>query len=325
MVVDQWPGTPETMTAEARRRCWYEDEPKFIVSYLRGFAHEFTPLANSTLDTAERIFGKSKAAICFKEFIPGSEPEDENWHGPVSRTTPSQILKTWPGAQFIDQVGLYGLFGVTAADWPLAEKRYWVASLTVELEHWQDDLKSDRYDAIRTIVDLALSRHALEHEFYFDGDENKTTAEVDVRSLSIFGGVTEGRIRNILSDGSGGLVRIGHKITATSAKAWLKGRKEFFASIWDQPEGDLPAPPNPDFSGEVIFVPVAADGSTFHPGLARNGSYTIGAKGEEERIFNFDDALIALQKMATPRWRRPNDAGNWGIVSGRDWRRVERY
>ena len=30
-------------------------------------------------------------------------------------------------------------------------------------------------------------------------------------------------------------------------------------------------------------------------------------------------------RLATPRWRRPNEAGNWDIVSGRDWKRIERH
>ena len=51
----------------------------------------------------------------------------------------------------------------------------------------------------------------------------------------------------------------------------------------------------------------------------------IGAKGEEVSYPSFNEALSALQKMATPRWRRPNEAGNWGIVSGRDWKRIERH
>lgn len=38
----------------------------------------------------------------------------------------------------------------------------------------------------------------------------------------------------------------------------------------------------------------------------------------------FDTALSALQKMATPRWLRPNKVGKWGIVSGRDWKCIER-
>lgn len=67
-------------------------------------------------------------------------------------------------------------------------------------------------------------------------------------------------------------------------------------------------------------VPVAKDGSWFGPHLARrDGSYTIGSKGEEMQLASFEQALRHLEKMATPRWRRPNAKGNWGIVSGVEW------
>jgi hypothetical protein len=73
-----------------------------------------------------------------------------------------------------------------------------------------------------------------------------------------------------------------------------------------------------------VFAPVTADGSFFHPGLVRIGKFMVRARGEEVQHLSFDAALAALQKMATASWRRPNDAGNWGIVSGRDWKRIER-
>ena len=66
------------------------------------------------------------------------------------------------------------------------------------------------------------------------------------------------------------------------------------------------------------------DGSHFHPGLKRDGRYRIGAKGAETPHESFDDALAELHRMAVPRWRRPNEVGNWGIVSGREWKRIER-
>ncbi len=94
--------------------------------------------------------------------------------------------------------------------------------------------------------------------------------------------------------------------------------------IWQQPDEVAPEVPSPDFSDDIVFVPVAEDGICFHPRLVRVGKFMVGAKGEEVQHSSFDDALAALQKMATPRWRRPNEAGNWGIVSGRDWKRIER-
>lgn len=71
------------------------------------------------------------------------------------------------------------------------------------------------------------------------------------------------------------------------------------------------------------LVPVAGDGSTFNPGIARNGRYTVGAKGAEVQYVDFEEALAALRAMDKPRWRRPNAAGNWGIVSGRGWEHIK--
>jgi len=67
------------------------------------------------------------------------------------------------------------------------------------------------------------------------------------------------------------------------------------------------------------LVPRSKDGSVFHRGLRKNRGYIIGAKGEEFAIDDFLDALKALHAMDTPRWRRPNQNGNWGIVSGVEW------
>ncbi|THF73015.1 MAG: hypothetical protein E8G75_10200 [Sulfitobacter sp. SK025] len=74
----------------------------------------------------------------------------------------------------------------------------------------------------------------------------------------------------------------------------------------------------------MIFVPVTRDGSTFTPDLQRNSSYRIGAKGAEENHEDFAVALSRLNVMAVPRWRRPNDNGIWGIVSGVAWQRIEK-
>jgi hypothetical protein len=74
---------------------------------------------------------------------------------------------------------------------------------------------------------------------------------------------------------------------------------------------------------QAVFVPVARDGSTFHPGLKRGGGYTIGEKGTETQVVDFDEALVELQRMPIPYWRRQNASGNWGIVSGVRWARLD--
>ena len=93
-----------------------------------------------------------------------------------------------------------------------------------------------------------------------------------------------------------------------SALTWLQKRKGFLHSIWSSEDRDDHGPdaPLPPVAPErLIFVPVARDGSLFHPDLVRGGKYQIGAKGEEQYFDNFDDALTALNAMPIPRWRRP--------------------
>lgn len=82
-------------------------------------------------------------------------------------------------------------------------------------------------------------------------------------------------------------------------------------------------PVSTDLNKGMIRVPVAADGTTFGPNLSRRGYYTVGAKGSEEKYASFDAALDALNRMEKPRWRRPNFAGNWGIVSGCSWTKIK--
>jgi hypothetical protein len=66
-------------------------------------------------------------------------------------------------------------------------------------------------------------------------------------------------------------------------------------------------------------VPFARDGSCFHLGLKRNGTYTVGEKTAERHYENFEDALCHLRQMTVAAWRRPNPKGNWGVVASIRW------
>ncbi len=116
-------------------------------------------------------------------------------------------------------------------------------------------------------------------------------------------------------------------LRSMSALTWLQKRKDFLNSIWAEGEPAAPKGSGPGVSVELdrmIFVPVARDGSIFNPDLVRGGVYQIGAKGEEQNFRTFAEALSALNAMPVPRWRRPNEKGHWGIVSGVGWQRIER-
>ncbi|OOY26519.1 hypothetical protein BMI90_17580 [Thioclava sp. L04-15] len=304
---------PETMTAEDRRQAWFHNELTGYQSANWDYGDELLELLAERFKVIELLLGKSNVAPHLFAALPGPDIEGNTWEEAFETYLPSVTL-SWDGAKLLDNAGIYGLYGVTPAAIALTERAAWIEDLATRLEQFRTLVKPEPQRVTTRIINLALSRRAID----------SAEGEVDLVSLAIFGGVTEGRIRNILSSSDSGLEKVGQQVTAPSAAAWLKGRKDFFASIWQQPDEAEPEAPSPDFSDDVVFVPLAADGSYFHPGLARSGKFTIGGKGEEVQIEGFDSALAALQKMATPRWRRPNENENWGIVSGRDWKRIER-
>lgn len=75
------------------------------------------------------------------------------------------------------------------------------------------------------------------------------------------------------------------------------------------------------FQKRSLLVPFAADGSYFNPSLRCpiSGTYTVGQQGKELTFDDFDAALEHIKMMYTPRWRRPNDVGDWEIVSAVKW------
>ncbi len=127
-------------------------------------------------------------------------------------------------------------------------------------------------------------------------------------------------------------------IPVAAAQRWLEAR-EYKASIWrefiackgweEDGEGSILAPAENEI-GDFLFVPEARDGTVFSPIACKRGGangqprYTVGAKDAEVNYDKFEDALAALSQMATPRWRRPNENGHFGIISAERWRRLTR-
>lgn len=127
-----------------------------------------------------------------------------------------------------------------------------------------------------------------------------------------------------------------------AARGWLADRKDWSRSCWREAieainsglvapfqefEAEQDAATSSDGEGgtvEWIFVPRAADGTLFLPVLMRLRGWTIGARGGERSFGDYWRALDHLQKTDRPHWRRPNEAGAYNIVVGRDWVRIAR-
>lgn len=74
---------------------------------------------------------------------------------------------------------------------------------------------------------------------------------------------------------------------------------------------------------DLLFVPVANNGSWFGPQCRVDGRYVIGAGRAERRFEDYFTALSALVEMPTPRWRT-NDYGVRGMAYGVRFDRVSR-
>ncbi|WP_340587306.1 hypothetical protein [Erythrobacter alti] len=159
-----------------------------------------------------------------------------------------------------------------------------------------------------------------------------------VHELAALSRVTTKRLQNAIyaKSADAPIVSKDGLIAAASAESWLT-KREYMPSIWKEyvsgecwkSEPTPIAPKKLEEPEEYLFVPEARDGTIFGPkSCLRPGRpseephYTIGAKGEEQDYSSYEDALAALTAMATPRWRRPNDVGNFGIVTVERWRRV---
>lgn len=225
----------------------------------------------------------------------------------------------WPLGDELHGLTFYALKGVLPsidrADDPAAELERLVKKAARFLQmtplQW---IEGERPSPLEHVIILARNRWALDNH-----------QPVEPPALAALAGVSEGRVRNLMSDRNGPFVRTeGGLIEASSALRWLANRPEYYPSRWR--EQTLPPDPQRQSAplGEPVFVPVARDGSVFHPGLRRAGTFTVGPKGEEAHYEAFEPALCALQRMPQPFWRRPNENGSWGIVRGLRWERLDR-
>jgi hypothetical protein len=239
------------------------------------------------------------------------------WRSALDHSS-SNCYSEWELGSRLHDLAAYALYGIVLdgsdneavlaerIEEQVKEAEQFVAATPV---NWLDgNSNSDLFRLVR----LASNRWALDNG-----------RPIEAVALAEFGGVSEGRIRNMMSGANKAFSSKDSQIPADEALKWLAGRPEFWTSIWrEQSLPQYAREPSAPFH-QAAFVPVARDGSMFHPGLQRASSYTIGKKGTEVQVADFYGALAQLQRMPVPYWRRPNSSGNWGIVAGVRWERVE--
>lgn len=309
-----------TMNADERRKAWNE---ALFSSETDSwdYGQWLSEIIENKFSAIEAIFGEENSREILFELVRKSAVDEGenpmNWRDAIEAIGVN-ALTSWRISKVFYGLGLYGRYGVTLENIELDKRESYIENLLLEGEtfvaNYDYDHGAGQNNPLRKIAGLARSRWNLDH----------LSGEVDPLSLSILGGLSEGRIRNMMSGNKREFENTGGQISALSALGWLKSRSAFFPSIWHEHEK---MEENTDFEllSDVVFVPKASDGSFFSPDLIRSGKYTIGAKGCEEKIGSYDEALHMLQKMGVEaRWRRPNSADNWGIVKVDKWIPIDR-
>ncbi|MGC5779956.1 hypothetical protein [Methylobacterium sp. NFXW15] len=227
---------------------------------------------------------------------------------------------SWKLGETFHNLNAYAYYGIalTGASAPQDREAYLKSEIAlagafmdkVPFASWE----IDPADAGRTLR-LARGRFALD-----------TGDLIEPWALAEFGGVSERRIRNMMAGGERVFEPKDGGVPAAQALDWLKQRKLFRPSSWRDQNTfeDLARVDRHELDEEMLFVPVAADGSTFHPGVGREDGFTTGPTGREKTWPSFEEALSALQRSPEPIWRRPTPRGLRTQARGVRWERTTR-
>jgi hypothetical protein len=151
--------------------------------------------------------------------------------------------------------------------------------------------------AAKRTVFLARERYSLDA-----GDP------IAIDALAALGGVTTGRMRNLMTGRKTGLRSTEGRVPPGKAKAWLAGQKSFFPSRWDD---------------KMVVVPFAKDGTPYSPDFADRGRFVVGRGTERRTCSDFDEALAALRLLREPVWWLRTPEESWVMSRGVRWALVD--
>jgi len=244
-------------------------------------------------------------------------PEDAKWAEALKEQASSDAY-CWPAGARLHDLNAYAYYGITLNGGRTAAARE--KALRREIETVAAFMGKvpfaawgiDPGDAGRTLK-------RTQARFQLD-----TGQDIDPGDLALLGDISEGRIRNMMAGKERAFSVKDGKIPAIEALSWLKNRTDKFRpSCWrDQNTFEDVVEQTVEVE-DALFVPVASDNSIFHPGLARNGAFTVGHGKREKKYNSYDEALASLQKLANPAWSRPTANGRWTTVHAVRWARMD--
>lgn len=291
---------------------------EFGAAYEDFESDDVRELVIATGDWLEKLMGMAPANAAMKSLFAAAfdrPPTDDSWRHSWEEVSINDVMLL-PKADLLTSLNAYAFWGLPIRhEGPVEENEIIIGEAITAIRALLDAVPAGwgNLQWIRQTLQAAECRWQLDHGQDVEQEQFAALARISPKTL-----------KNLLtpSNDSGLKLNRENKIPGAAALAWLKARSDFKSSLWRQARPDLEPTENSTADlGPVVFVPVARDGSWFSPDLCRAGHYTIGSKGAEESISEYETALVRLSRMATPRWRRPNDEGNWGIVAGIRWER----
>jgi hypothetical protein len=273
----------------------------------------------ATGDWLEKLMGTATAGVAMKSLFTAAfrhSPQDNSWRQSWEGVSINDVMLL-PKADLLVNLSAFAFWGLPLRhEGTIQENEAVIGEAITEVRTFVDAVPAGwgDFDAVKQTVEAAECRWLLDHDQDVTQEQLAAVARISLKTL-----------KNLLtpSNDSGLKLNREGKIPSAAALAWLKARDDFRDSVWRErlPDEDSSEPSHVADLGPIMFVPVAKEGSWFSPDLRRAGHYVIGPKGAEENVDEYEKALNRLSRMATPRWRRPNNEGNWGIVSGVRWER----
>lgn len=266
------------------------------------------------------IFGEDNASAGFTRMVAGifkGHSQQEDW-STILDVNSSSIYSETPGGQLLHDLTAYADYGIVLATTRnLAQREKLLESQIKQVQGLLELLPLQQWglanERLTQLIEKATARWKLDN-----------AEPVNATELSVLSGRALQTIKNKLSGQYKEIRGTQKRIEASEALAWLAAQKDFMMSIWREQDD----PEAVDFFdtglGHVFFLPVAKDGSVFHPRVKRDGKYLIDESGRERAIEDFDEALEVLQSMHFPQWRRPTREGQWTRVKGIEWRRYSK-